>query len=53
VFLFKNTVFNNASGSSECVDLNGSVINELLTVKYVKRMYRGLFNRKVILEISN
>jgi len=52
VFVFKNIVFN-APGSSNCVDLNGSVINELLTVKDVKRMCRGLFNRKVVLESSN
>ena len=42
MFLFKNTVFNNASRSSDCVDLNDSVINEVLTVKDVKRMYRRI-----------
>jgi len=53
VFLFKYIVFNNTSGSSDYVDLNGSVISEPLTVKDVKRKYRGLFNRKVTFESSN
>lgn len=53
MFLFKYTVFKNASGSSDYVDLNGSVISELLSVKDVKRKYRGLFNLKVIFESSN
>jgi len=53
VFLFKYTLFNNASASSDYVYLNGSVINGLLTVQDVKRKYRGLFNLKVIFESSN
>jgi hypothetical protein len=53
VFLFKYTLFNNASSSSDYVYLNGNFISEFLTVKDVKRKYRGVFNRKVIFEIRN
>lgn len=38
VFLFKYTLLNNASISSEYVDLNGSVISELLTMRDVKKV---------------
>lgn len=51
--LFIYTLFKNAACTSDYVDFNGSIISVRLTLKDVKRRYRGLLNRKATFDRRN